>query len=546
MSGSFGNSIVCRVCLGLAASLRGWWKQGAFYQAVSWLKRNYERSRAYQIWLRWGKAPSRIGESVYARVLRRFRQWLERAGETLRLSRFYRVLAAIRDWYFRISAHSWVLSRINKLSLHQWMLAAFGFYLPIEYLIRDALGIALLASGWEEAFMALAVALVLWRRALQQTRALNRETALDAWLLLFFAVGFLLMSLVRPYPEVALPGYRIVVQYMLWYFIILRLLEDEADFRVLYFSLLAVAAIVSLHGIYQYIVGVEIPAHWVSQTEMGVRTRVFSLTGSPNILGSLLVLTAPLAAAGIYYCKRPLWKFLSLALVGCMLLTLLFTFSRGAWVGMITAIFVFALFVDKRLIALMGAGAAGVLVLVPSITSRITYLFTQDFAAASAVGGRAMRWELGRLLLTENNPWLGYGLGRFGGAVAMNNQLLDETETFRYFYMDNYYLKTMVEMGYLGIICYALLLLALLWLGVKAVQQSDRSFAGLDGGALTRAVGNKRLPAVAIFAGMLGVLVHCLFENIFEEPYMNSYFWGMAAMLIYLGFFRTSAEKEVR
>ena len=35
----------------------------------------------------------------------------------------------------------------------------------------------------------------------------------------------------------------------------------------------------------------------------------------------------------------------------------------------------------------------------------------------------------------------------------------------------------------------------------------------------------------------MGVLVHCYFENIFEEPYMMAYFWGMAAMLMYLGFF---------
>ncbi len=81
----------------------------------------------------------------------------------------------------------------------------------------------------------------------------------------------------------------------------------------------------------------------------------------------------------------------------------------------------------------MGMGMAAVLVAVPSITSRLTYLFTNDYKEASAVGGRALRWETGWNLLHENSPWLGFGLGRFGGAVAMNNQVLDKTEEFSYF-----------------------------------------------------------------------------------------------------------------
>jgi hypothetical protein len=52
---------------------------------------------------------------------------------------------------------------------------------------------------------------------------------------------------------------------------------------------------------------------------------------------------------------------------------------------------------------------------------------------------------------------------------------------------------------------------------------------------LLRAINN---PKVGIFTGLVGVLVHCYFENIFEEPYMMAYFWGLAAMLMYLGLFR--------
>ena len=532
------NSIFIRGLVALYLYLQNTWHEGVFFRAYQYLRRVYHGSATERAWLRLGASGQSVACSRYARFMAWLRCMVERLGDLLQESVFFCLLQKIKEAYLRLSAHSAVLRQINRLAPRQWLLLAFGWYLPLEYLIRDQLQVAWLSSLWEEAFMALGVLLVFWRIALRRSEAMRRETLLDGWLLLFFAVGFFLMNAVQPYPAVALPGYRIVVQYMLWYFILIRLLENDKDFFVLWFSFVVLASFLALHGVYQYINGVEIPAAWVSHTELGVRTRVFSLTGSPNILGSLFTLLAPLCAAGVYYCRRVWVKIGFLLLLCCICLALLFTFSRGAWLGMMLAVVIFSLFVDKRLLALLGAGAAGVLIFVPSITSRITYLFTQDYAEASAVGGRALRWAVGKLLLTENNPWLGFGLGRFGGAVAMNNQILDETEEFSYFYMDNYYLKILVEMGYLGLIAYTLLLLALVYMGIKAIQNSDVRFATLAGDALVRAEGNKRLLAIALFSGMCGVLLHCYFENIFEEPYMSSYFWAMAAMLAYLGFFR--------
>ncbi|MDO4581011.1 MAG: O-antigen ligase family protein [Bacillota bacterium] len=536
--GVCANSLILRGLLRLIETLRRYWGYSLAGRLIACLRRCYETSAAAALYHRCFDVDNYAAATSWGRLMARGRALSERLGDILRGSLFYRALCALAGGYRRLTANSRIFGYINRLGLRQWLLVAFAMYLPLEFMIRDTLGAALLASVWEELFIAAAAVYVLWRRALRQTPAIARETPLEAYLLLFIAVGALLMTVMQPYPAIAFAGYRIVVEYLLWFFLMIRLIEDDRDLRVLYFSLLLLAAFITLHGVYQYIIGVEIPDSWVSRTELGVRTRVFSLTGSPNILGSLLVLTAPLAAALIYYCKNGWWKLFFLGMTCMMFLALLFTFSRGAWVGMLVTVFIFAMFIDRRLIALMAAGAASVLAFVPSITSRITYLFTEDYAVASAVGGRALRWETGRLLLDEVNPWFGFGLGRFGGAVAMDNQIMEETETFSYFYMDNYYLKTMVEMGYIGLIVYVLLILALLLWGMRAIRRSGFSLATGGGDALTRNSGNVRVLAVAILSGLCGVLVHCLFENIFEEPYMSSYFWGLAAMLIYIGFFR--------
>ena len=51
--------------------------------------------------------------------------------------------------------------------------------------------------------------------------------------------------------------------------------------------------------------------------------------------------------------------------------------------------------------------------------------------------------------------------------------------------------------------------------------------------ACGRALHTSIAPLTAgILSGLTGVLVHCFFENIFEEPYMMALFWGLTAALI--------------
>ena len=103
----------------------------------------------------------------------------------------------------------------------------------------------------------------------------------------------------------------------------------------------------------------------------------------------------------------------------------------------------------------------------------------------------------------------------------MQNQTIENLD---YFYMDNYYMKTLVEMGYVGLTAYILLLLSNLLASIRGLfkTRNDRM----------------SLLSVGMFCGMIGVLTHSFFENIFEVPYMNAYFWGMAAAIMYISYLR--------
>lgn len=538
------SSFLLRAICGAYEGLRKFYSSSLIGRAGLRMHESFELSGTAAVWQRRFGADDPAAHSVYAAFLRLAERFLHAAGAVLSQSLFYRGLCALRDSYFRLSSGSRLLSAVNRVPLHRWLLVLFALYLPAEYALRDVLKLSLLASVWEELFILLGAVMVIWRACLKQSDTFSEGPALEVALLLYMAAVTLLMLLNRPYPAIAMAGLRAQVEYIVWFFILLRLIEDEADAKTLIFGFLAVAGLLALHGIYQYVAAVPIPSSWVSQTEMGVRTRVFSVTGSPNIFGSLLLMAAPAAASLAYYFRSGRMKLLGLCLTGAVCLSILFTFSRGSWVGLIVAVIIFSLFMDKRLIWLMCAAAAALLAAVPSIASRLTYLFTSDYAEASAIGGRTLRWEMGRNLIRENSPWLGFGLGRFGGAVAMNNQVMDKTEEFEYFYMDNYYLKTLVETGYTGIIFYMLALIAFVFMALRAIKSCEDGRAyGVFDDALHRNSGSDKCLAAGLFAGLSGVLVHCYFENIFEEPYMMAYFWGLAAALFRLGRLRRAALK---
>jgi O-antigen ligase len=145
--------------------------------------------------------------------------------------------------------------------------------------------------------------------------------------------------------------------------------------------------------------------------------------------------------------------------------------------------------------------------------NRLTFVLTDDFAVASQLAGRAGRQETGLALLRGAGYLFGMGHGRYGGAVAMQNQTV---EWLTYYYLDNYYLKTLVETGIAGLTAYLFLIASTLAALFRAVL---------------RARGSAVRPQIcAILAALTGVLAHCLFENIFEVPYMSSCFWGLAGL----------------
>ena len=427
---------------------------------------------------------------------------------------------ALKALHWRVACQNSLLA----FSPRRAMLFLFALFLPLDVLLR-----AVLAEGpaslWDKIFMALGVLVVVVCR--MRKKMPHNATAIDMPMLFLIAAGVFLWLTNSPDLGIGFDGLRAVVQYMAWYFIISRLIESKSDLRLFLVVFVALGAAIALHGIFQYITAAPMPPQWVSAAEGDLRTRAYSIIGSPNILGSLMVLTLPVAMALAYAARNLLARCAAIGAAGAMALACMFTFSRGAWIGMVLAFALFAVLVDRRLLLLLAVALIGA-ASVPSVAGRIEFLFSPEYVEATNRGGRNMRWDFGMDLWRAGDPVLGFGLGRFGGAVAMNNRVVFG---MRYFYLDNYYIKTLVEMGLLG-------LFSFLWLCLTGLFQCLRA-------AFVLRKDKDAMPA-AIFAGTTGVLAHCYFENIFEVPYMAAYFWAlMAAAAVMIRLKRDGAQAPI-
>ncbi len=516
------TSLIWRLCAAIAA----WLRKTAPARGLAALGRLWRESGIYRFFARLLTAPAAAERSNYARILTRWNAALHRFGETklmpaVRASLAYRIYGAVLS-YLRGSFFLGWLFAGGMTSVLLFLIAA---YFPVDWLLRDVLKLASLSSVWDEALIAFCFLWILYQRAAGARPLRSAANTMDVFLGFYLLAGLVLLYYTVSYLGINVTGYRASMQYILLFYLVTRLIRDDADFKMMYYVMIAGATLFALHGIYQFIVGAPIPAAWTDQAETAVRTRAYSVFSNPNIFGAYMLLFAPMTIGAAYAARTPAQKVL---LWGCglvMCAACLVTMSRGAWLALAVAAVLFALIIDRRLLGLMllcGIAAC----FLPFVRSRIAYLFTPEFAESNARGGRAKRWSTALGYLDDYGSWAtGMGYGIFGGAVAAQNPV---NPALDYMYVDNYYVKILVENGIAGLSSFLLTIAALLWNGLRACGRVGKT--------------PMKPLCAGMLAGLTGILMHSFFESLWEEPYMMALFFAVAGMLIYAGFLRRKEE----
>lgn len=399
------------------------------------------------------------------------------------------------------------------------LLSLFGKNAYFDFITAKSSSSLAISSYWDELAMLACFGIWFYKWLRHRQEKPLRKTPLDVSMLLFMAVGLVLLFAAAPNMSIGIEGLRVVIQYMLWFFVVTQLLRSPEGAKRLLNILVLSGLLAALYGVYQYVIAVNVPAHWTDINESYVRTRVFSIFSTPNMLAGYLTLLIPIAVALFIADKSKPRKVYYGAAIAIMGMCLLFTMARQGWIACCISLIVYVWFKNKKLLipALLGIIAlfAICMFFVPSVTSRILYLLSPEYVVSSMKGGRLLRWTQA-LELFKQNFWTGMGLGQYGGSVALSHKLNSSPS------LDNYYMKTAVEMGIFG-------LTALLMLVYNLIAWCSRAVAKIQDQM-------QKDWAIGIFAGLVGVILYNFTENMLEIPLISSYFWMAAGIVMFLAY----------
>lgn len=241
----------------------------------------------------------------------------------------------------------------------------------------------------------------------------------------------------------------LMIAFVLSYFVVINTIENEKQFKFILYIFSIAAVITAFYGLYQYMFGDLYSQAWLDKEMFeDIKMRVYSTFENPNVYGEYLILAIPIIAGLLWTEKGIFKKLFWLGSLGVTMLALALTFSRGCWLGIILAIGLLAIMIDRRFI-LLGIVALLFLpfVLPESIINRFLSIGNMGDSSTSY---RVYIW-MGTLAMLADYWFSGIGLG-----ITSFNTIYPI-----YSYNDisaphshNLYLQLVVEFGIVGLIVF--------------------------------------------------------------------------------------------
>jgi hypothetical protein len=299
------------------------------------------------------------------------------------------------------------------------------------------------------------------------------------------------------------------IEYFLLYILVVNHIHSRKQIKFFLTAFFITCAIVSIYGIIQIPQGIRVSAPFEGQV------------GEPNTFGGYLLFIFCLAM-GLLLKKMP--KNTNYALAGLIILIFfpfLYTLSRASYIAIIFSFLTFILFSKRKivLITVMITIAVSVILIKPeAVFFRVKYTFSLEDESLAKIGdiyldysssARIFSW-LDSFQAWKKHPILGRGITGIG-------------------FMDGQYIRTLPEMGIIGLFAF----LWLLWTIYKSSlgiykQMDDNLFKGLT---------------LGFIAGFIGLVVHALTANTFIIIRIMEPFWFVAGMIIMLP--KVKEEEEI-
>lgn len=495
------------------------------------MTKRLENSFIYRIWLvllNWvsNSGVARLCRSMEQWVLRCIKgsvvcQWLARPG---RIPKWYQesVLCRVLDEAANAVPNLLRSSRFCRVWENSWIArfaAACGEHVPVLLSWFFLLVMVCPQKMWNNAYslvFALAGVLLCYAAAIHRPTLRLHTKEFNLYLVVFFAM-LLFGTLNSASFMTSLRYLSYFVSAILLALLVVSTVETVEQFKRLIAFGVAGIPVAASCGLYQrFVLQIENSATSVDMSlNADLPGRVYSFFENSNTFAQVLVMMIGLAL-GLLVSSRTLWgRLLSLFALVCGLVAILMTYSRASWIGLVVAVFVFVLLVERRLIPVLIVGAFALLPFLPaSIFNRLLSTFNFSDTSTST---RFMIYSSG-VRVWSQSPVFGVGLGTELAARAAHT-----SPWFAYGYWfphyHNIYIQLAVELGLVGVVSCTGGFICACKETLQAMLGSDRDreLCGLTAGCLS---------------GLVGVMVCGIADYLWHYPRVMVIFWIIFGLML--------------
>jgi len=310
----------------------------------------------------------------------------------------------------------------------------------------------------------------------------------------------------------SIPKMLVFVCFMLGYFVVKNTVRSPALVRKCLYSLAASSVVVSFYGLYQNFFGTP-SAVWQDTAMFSeIKGRVVSTFANPNVLGEYLILIFPIILALMITAKRVNERFALLLAAAANCACLVFTWSRGAWLGFAVSLVLFLCLSSKHFFT------AGI-VMIPVFAAVLFFgSGTSVIRRFTSFGDSSTSYRLGIwrgvLLMLADVFYFGIGIGEGAFADIYPFYAMSGIETAPHSH--NLYLQITVETGLFSLIAFLIF--------VFIFAQCSLSFCK------NAAAKSNKSVCLGILCGMTAFLVQGLTDYVWYNYRLFLLFWMLAGL----------------
>ncbi|HIW48755.1 MAG TPA: O-antigen ligase family protein [Firmicutes bacterium] len=346
--------------------------------------------------------------------------------------------------------------------------------------------------------------------------------------MMIYVAGYGAVYLVSIFTSVTLSssfyGGAVTVLFVAFSVLVINGIEEKWQVDLLLFLMAGVGLLVAGYGFYQFLNPGRFGGTWVDQDLFEGLFRVYSTFQNPNVLGEYFLLIIPFACAGFFHSKRFLLRAYYVLCAGGMLLCLMLTYSRGCYLGILAAAFVFLVLLDKRFILLAVVGLLLLPFVLPdSIMERFMSITNLEDSSTSY---RLSIW-LGTLAMLKD-----YWISGIGPGEAAFNQVYP---VYAYNgisapHSHNTFLQVVCDAGILGLVF-------LLMVVYQYFKATFRAY-------LAEHTFRDRVLMIGAISAMVGFLVQSIFDYTFYNYRVMLLFWAIVGFGVVISRYASLKDRK--